>query len=61
MQIQEIKLSPEPVILKKGSRITLSGKFRVYGDVGEKYQINLTIKKKSLWGSFWPVPCFGKW
>ncbi|XP_068691902.1 ganglioside GM2 activator-like isoform X2 [Montipora foliosa] len=59
VQIQEINLSPEPVILKKGSRITLSGKFRVYGDVGEKYQINLTIKKSAFWG-WLRVPCFGK-
>ncbi|XP_029182911.2 ganglioside GM2 activator-like [Acropora muricata] len=59
VQVKEIKVYPDPVILKKGAKITISGKFTVNNEVGEHYTLDVSIKKKGFWGIWLPVPCFG--
>ena len=61
VQVKEINVYPDPVILKKGAKITISGKFTVNNEVGEHYTLDVSIKKKGFWGIWLPVPCFGNW
>ncbi|KAJ7365940.1 Ganglioside GM2 activator [Desmophyllum pertusum] len=55
VKITEIKLSPDPLVLRKGARVTFGGKFKVAGDAGTQYKLHLSLKKK-VW--VWvPLPC----
>lgn len=62
VKITEIKLSPDPLVLRKGARVTFGGKFKVAGDAGTQYKLHLSLKKK-VW--VWvPLPCIrnvGSW
>ncbi|XP_073232617.1 ganglioside GM2 activator-like [Porites lutea] len=60
IQIKDISLSPHPVILRKGAKVTFSGKFKVESAVGINYKIDVTLKREGWWGIWIPIPCFGK-
>ena len=61
VQIKDINLSPHPVILRKGAKVTFGGEFNVESAVGMNYKIDVNLKKKGWWGTWLPIPCFGKW
>ncbi|KAK3710410.1 hypothetical protein QZH41_012336 [Actinostola sp. cb2023] len=57
-QIRQVNLSPTPVVLREGQKITISGSASVQGVVGVNYKIKLNIQKKA-W--FWvKIPCISK-
>jgi len=56
VQIKEIKLSPHPVTLRKGAKVTASGKFRVSGAAGTQYKLHLKLERYVGW--WWnTIPC----
>ena len=61
VQIKDISLSPHPVILRKGAKVTFSGMFKVESAVGMNYKIDVKLKRQGWWGTWIPIPCFGKW
>jgi len=56
VQIKEIRLSPHPVTLRKGAKVTASGKFRVSGAAGTQYKLHLKLERYVGW--WWnTIPC----
>ncbi|XP_048579150.1 uncharacterized protein LOC125560862 [Nematostella vectensis] len=53
----DVRVSPNPIRLTKGSRITFSGRIGVYGNAGVRYKINVKLQKKA-WFRI-TVPCSG--
>ena len=59
MQVKEFNLSPDPISLKAGTKISYSAKFEVSQHTSVKYKVQLKVQKKAGW--FWiTIPCIGK-
>lgn len=61
MRIEDVTLSPHPLPLRKGAKVTFGGKVVVTGDAGTNYKINVNLKRHLGWFGWTTVPCFGKW
>ncbi|KAL9986892.1 hypothetical protein ACROYT_G001101 [Oculina patagonica] len=60
VKINEIHLSPQPLMLRAGEKVTFSGKFTVSGAAGTQYTIDVTPYKAGWWGTWIRIPCFGQ-
>ena len=61
LRVDSLSLSPHPLRLRKGQKVTLGGKFHVGEKVGTKYKIDATVWKKVPVIGWFQVPCFGMW
>ncbi|CAH3038941.1 unnamed protein product, partial [Pocillopora meandrina] len=59
LRVDSLSLSPHPLRLRKGQRVTLGGKFRVGENAGTNYKVDALVWKKLPIIGWAKVPCFG--
>ncbi|XP_031574138.1 ganglioside GM2 activator-like [Actinia tenebrosa] len=59
VQVKKVTLSPTPVRLYEGAKITFGGSAEIKGNAGVNYKVELSIKRKAgSWVPIWvPIPC----
>ncbi|KAK3727601.1 hypothetical protein QZH41_017571, partial [Actinostola sp. cb2023] len=59
VKVKALSVQPQPIDLKQGSKITLSGSAEITGDAGVNYKVDVIIKRKLAgWFPVWvKVPC----
>ncbi|KAL9986891.1 hypothetical protein ACROYT_G001100 [Oculina patagonica] len=57
VEFSAIHLSPHPLRLRAGEKVTFGGKVAVSGALGTQYTINVTPYKSAGWFGWIPLPC----